>query len=142
MGRCYRLTMQITQEEGEQAIRELTEKHSEAGIEISEDLKELIKICHERNVKLIPRLSRAESMRLLRKLLRNARRAVVRIDHADPEEFVVLQNDGKPAVPCSAEFPDRKRRRDRELFFSVQTDKKDLLPLRNCHDVMFKEHCL
>ena len=49
MGRCYRLTMEITQEEGERAIRELAEKHSEAGIEISEDLKELTVRTEEEN---------------------------------------------------------------------------------------------
>jgi hypothetical protein len=41
--------MEITQEEGERAIRELAQKHSEAGIEISEDLKELTVRTEEEN---------------------------------------------------------------------------------------------
>ena len=53
------------------------------------------------------RLSRAESVHILRQLLRHARRSFPGMNDAEPEIFVILQNHGKPAVPCPADFPDR-----------------------------------
>jgi len=49
MGRCYRLTKTITQEEGERAVKEITEKHSEAEVQISVDQSELTVRTEEEN---------------------------------------------------------------------------------------------
>ena len=86
------------------------------------------------------RLSRAESVHILRQLLRHARRSFPGMNDAEPEIFVILQNHGKPAVPCPADLADRKGRRNGKLFFPVQSEKQDLHSLRYCHKLVTQKH--
>ena len=90
--------------------------------------------------KPVCRLSCAESVHILRQLLRHARRTFTGMNDAEPEVFVILQDHGKPAVPCPADLADRKGGRNGKLFFPVQSKEQNLHPLRYCHKLVTQKH--